>query len=372
LRKNLGHIREFDGMRAIAAFWVFLVHISIGPTLATGAAEHSGLSFGWKAFLWLCAGGSYGVDIFFVLSGFLITGLLIADRESSNYFHNFYWRRVLRIQPVYLLSLLLTWFLMPGSHGSILLALLFIVNFSDRFHLPDIGPPWTLAIEEQFYLVWPLVVRRVSVRTLYSVSLATMLGSFGFRTIFFLITGHTNIRFTWNQLDGLAFGALLACQWIAPEEQPAYLRPWLDAINSSVARWVGCVLAAILVSPVTLPSRLCYPAIIVVNFMAYRFIRFVLMHPSSWRLAWLRYRPLRFFGDISYAFYMFHGAVMTLWDNHIGIPKLHFLPFFSRFLCVFTITVLVCLLVRHLIELPTQRLRRFVLRPSKPVDVPVG
>ena len=100
------------------------------------------------------------------LSGFLITSLLIKDRESAAYYHDFYWKRALRILPVYLLCLAGVLLFVPGSARFALLALLFVANFARVFHVQPEGPFWSLAIEEQFYIFWPTLVRRRSVEAI--------------------------------------------------------------------------------------------------------------------------------------------------------------------------------------------------------------
>src|SRR5271154_492229 len=157
---HLHHIRELDGVRGIAALMVFFHHVcfaSLSPV-------------GWNQpvhFLWTISSmGDSGVDLFFVLSGFLITSLLLPARESPAYYHDFYWKRALRILPLYILCMLGVLFFVSGSRGYVILCALFLSNFAWLFHVETAGPFWTLAIEEQFYLIWPTVVRRRSVAEL--------------------------------------------------------------------------------------------------------------------------------------------------------------------------------------------------------------
>jgi peptidoglycan/LPS O-acetylase OafA/YrhL len=174
MKESLRHSKELDGLRGCASLSVLVLHLVITVTIPLRAV---GLSNGWRLADQLAGLGSLGVDVFFVLSGFLITSLLLADRGEPAYYRNFYWKRILRIQPVYLLHLIAVWFLLPGSHGYVVLALLFIVNFDDYFRVVDVGPAWTLAIEEQFYLVWPQVVGRLSIRNIYRVGIGVLLFS---------------------------------------------------------------------------------------------------------------------------------------------------------------------------------------------------
>src|SRR5271154_6846259 len=154
------HLREMDGVGGLAALMVFFHHVCF-TSIPAGA-----WSLPVRLLRTLSAQGSYGVDLFFVLSGFLITSLLLEARARPAYYHDFYWKRALRILPLYILCMLGVLFFVPGSRGYVILCALFISNFAWLFHVETAGPFWTLAIEEQFYLIWPTVVRRRSVAEL--------------------------------------------------------------------------------------------------------------------------------------------------------------------------------------------------------------
>jgi peptidoglycan/LPS O-acetylase OafA/YrhL len=158
--RRLVHIRELDGLRGIAAIMVFFHHVcftSINPDV-----WGPGVRFIYS----LSSQGFAGVDVFFVLSGFLITSLLVEDRSDPAYYQNFYWKRALRILPLYAICLLAVYTFSPNTGGYVLLSALFISNFAHLFNIASDGPFWTLAIEEQFYLLWPTVVRRRSIAQL--------------------------------------------------------------------------------------------------------------------------------------------------------------------------------------------------------------
>jgi peptidoglycan/LPS O-acetylase OafA/YrhL len=114
--------------------------------------------------------GWLGVDVFFVLSGFLITGILLDTRERPGYFRNFYARRFLRIIPLYYLVICITWFLYDRQFNSYFLSsFVFLSNFYYLLGIPMPHGPgvyWSLAIEEHFYLFWPVLVRFLSRRML--------------------------------------------------------------------------------------------------------------------------------------------------------------------------------------------------------------
>ncbi|MEO6597931.1 MAG: acyltransferase [Planctomycetota bacterium] len=143
------HIPVLDGLRAIAVLLVMWVHI---PADVAGYPE-------WlKAGVWLIGPGGLGVEIFFVLSGFLITRILIAERKQGLPVRWFLLRRLLRIFPIYYLLLLAMLLVRPAAE--IGWCALYLYNVKSIFW-PEGGPlehTWSLCIEEHFYLLWPIVV----------------------------------------------------------------------------------------------------------------------------------------------------------------------------------------------------------------------
>jgi peptidoglycan/LPS O-acetylase OafA/YrhL len=155
------HFPDLDGLRAIAAFAVILYHIGGWVVFPSTIA--------WERTLYLLSfaehGGELGVLFFFVLSGFLITYLMLVERERTGRLHigRFYLRRVLRIWPLYFLTLLVGFAICPSGPDAAATPLMyaaFLTNFDHILHGdPDCGPlgiQWSIAVEEQFYLLWPL------------------------------------------------------------------------------------------------------------------------------------------------------------------------------------------------------------------------
>jgi peptidoglycan/LPS O-acetylase OafA/YrhL len=202
-------IRQLDAVRGLAVIMVFVHNTDIYPSLHLGLFA----SDGWM-----------GVDLFFVLSGLLITGILVDTRKSQGYFRNFYARRCLRIWPLYYSAIIFTFVIVPflrpsqvetvfGARSSPWWAFpLFVQNF--LVPIPTkatglLGVTWSLAVEEQFYLVWPLVVRFCNEAQLRKIALGTICISPALR--FYLYLHGVNIYSnTFCRLDGLMAGALLA------------------------------------------------------------------------------------------------------------------------------------------------------------------
>ena len=147
-------IPELDGLRGLAVLMVMAYHAFAYEMVRE---QWGGLA---RALVWVTNLGWLGVDLFFVLSGFLITGVLLRTRQDARYLSNFYWRRALRILPLYFFVLLVIGLFYAHAGQFVLLSALFLVNWASLFGVPLIyGPLWSLAVEEHFYLFWPWVVR---------------------------------------------------------------------------------------------------------------------------------------------------------------------------------------------------------------------
>jgi peptidoglycan/LPS O-acetylase OafA/YrhL len=368
--RRLVHIRELDGVRGLAAIMVFFHHVcytSIEPT-------------GWNAPVRLLRtisiSGMYGVDLFFVLSGFLITSLLIDARRDRSYYHDFYWKRALRILPLYTLCLLGVLLFIPGSRGYVLLSALFVSNFAWLFHIQGVGPFWTLAIEEQFYLLWPTVVRRRSVAQLRRWALSIGATAVLLRFIA-AIFGHHDYDFTFFHCDGLAFGAFLACWFSSRGTNADSSARESRAIASGL--FLGILFIVLSFGTAETQTRSAAFAaafrLTGVTLVCGCIVAFLISHTGRRGLSFLRSRILTFFGLISYAMYMTHIYVMYAYDHLRGTLTVgDYSSYVLRFLAIFGITIALCLLTRYLVELPAMSLRKYVLAkpaPANPADPPL-
>ncbi len=202
---ELPHVPELDGVRALALWGVLVAHLLIDaaidglPVPLRVAIDHA----------WL------GVDLFFVLSGFLITGVLLRAKRLGprEYFRRFYIRRTARIWPLYFLVLGILFALNHHGYGRYFaLTVLMLPNLAAYLGLPILpgaGPYWSLGVEEQFYLIWPWIVLLGGRRTIVVAGIVTIAAAPLLRAL-----TPAAIEATWCRADGLALGSLLAI-WYA-------------------------------------------------------------------------------------------------------------------------------------------------------------
>jgi peptidoglycan/LPS O-acetylase OafA/YrhL len=162
------HMPELDVLRGCAILAVLFYH---GLYWSNATSSNKVLSL----FIQTTVVGWLGVNLFFVLSGFLITGILIDSKGRPSFYRKFYLRRALRILPAYLALIVVLLLVRWLSPGSATLSVLFLANCGflfSFFQVGSYGPLWSLSVEEQFYLVWPTIVGRVSARVLLIIAMA--------------------------------------------------------------------------------------------------------------------------------------------------------------------------------------------------------
>jgi len=295
------HIPQLDVLRGIAVLMVMFSHVSGDvPSLHLNSV----FRYGWT-----------GVDLFFVLSGFLITGILLRTKRLPGYFSNFYVRRILRIWPLYFCLVAFGFLVVPIVQPQLRPTifeqchpwqsyLVFLQNLlvplSGKFGPLEIT--WSLCVEEQFYLLWPIVVLLCSPRSLSKFAIAAFLVSLGLR---FASAYHwLEIDFYHNtlcRLDGLSMGSLAAI--VLPNLKETIVRrysPWMA--GAATLGLVACVPLG--VSKWALPGSvsLLFVAVMCLSIMCRNF-------PEA--------RFLAFTGRISYGLYLLHAlAYDVVRDSH--------------------------------------------------------
>jgi peptidoglycan/LPS O-acetylase OafA/YrhL len=369
-------IPALDGVRGIAILLVLWFHFMPDIALPLRALE------------WLrktSTAGWIGVDLFFALSGFLITRVLLEAKSSNHYYRNFFARRILRIFPLYYASLGFVLLIVPALgilqkddvsklNNAAVWLWTYCANIGWMLQVPirtawptelfDLRHFWSLAVEEHFYLVWPFVVARTNIRQLKMVCCLLFLLSFSGRLIWvLLITNETAIvNQTLFRLDGLAAGALVAV--IFAEGNWRWLIPW--------AKIAICLLSlpliAFFLSHGGLWDGNWFIRTFGISFLAIIFAACIMLcletkrHDLVARV--LTSRLLGFFGKYSYGIYVIHGIIgaplnqalpVEAWLADFG-PVLTIVAVISSKLAASSI---LALLSWHLMEKQIMRLKRY-------------
>jgi peptidoglycan/LPS O-acetylase OafA/YrhL len=299
---------ELDTLRGVAILGVLFLHGFFWP--------YSRLHFGPWATLWLniTQPGWLGVNLFFVLSGFLITGILIDSAARPDYYRRFYTRRALRILPAYYGLLIVLWFLGQARGAYIGLGFLYLANVTEFFGVGQAyGPLWSLAVEEHFYLLWPTAVRRLSLPRVGRLAGAIVVGVSILRAVGFLLGDTAGLSsYTWYVADGLACGALIAVLLRYPVSRQRVTRVAVGLILGTIVLGGLGMPFGILTRNRLLGAALQYTAISVL-FSGVLLLLLVLGTGPYARIT--HNKTLRFFGYISYGLYLVHLMVFRLYDQ---------------------------------------------------------
>ena len=371
------HYPGLDGLRAIAVFMVFLQHY----------ASQYAFIFGW---------GWAGVDVFFVLSGFLITGILYDSQNQPFRYRDFYIRRTLRIFPLYYavwLAILLAaplvhwewnwrWMLWPAYLGNYA-RFLFLHQtgnpyrfdrltcgplvqqwFGSPMHL-YIGHFWSLCVEEQFYLVWPLVVYSVRKReTLMKICIGVIIAGPLFRWWLTTILSSQMLsmellyRSMPTRIDALLLGGLIALCMRGPQKE--WLHRWKHALlGTSAALLVVVYLLAVKVWKLPYEgSTTNWVGIFgftLIDLFAGALI-LETIHPGSWWSRMLSRKHLRNLGVISYGFYVYHDLLHDLY-SYVAHRFFHACAASMTILVAFFASWLIAWLSYRILEFPILKLK---------------
>jgi polysaccharide chain length determinant protein (PEP-CTERM system associated) len=320
-----GHLPALDGVRGLAVLAVLSFHF-VAQTTATSAAEAAAVA--------VFSYGLLGVELFFVLSGFLITGILYDSRAEPGYYRTFYMRRVLRIFPLYYAVLAVVFLvlpLLPALHGSEIARLrehqawawLYAVNvylaLQGAWSLSYLQHLWSLAVEEHFYLLWPVVVRLLGgrPRALLGACLGLALGAFASRTAAALLGANAvaTAVLTPFHADALCLGAFFAV-WLRQPGGEAAVRRVLRPLGLAAAAWLAADLTW---------QRLGAPGLELARAARGGLFRLgctllllavLLAPPSSWLGRGFRSRPLAALGQHSYGIYVYHHFLSYYFVSH--------------------------------------------------------
>ena len=349
---------DVQGLRAIAILLVILFHAGI-----------PGVS-----------GGYIGVDVFFVISGFVITGVLLRERteRNSTSLQRFYARRVRRILPAATLVIIVTvvaafHFLGPLTGHETAIdgqwAAVFLANFhfaaSQTNYLASQQPPsalqnyWSLAVEEQFYIVYPTVflvtagvLRRSPLRHRLAVVLIVIIAASYAYSIVFTATNAASAFFSpLTRAWELALGGLIAVSGHNLRRIP---QAW-----AALASWLG--LGAIVIASVTLTSATVYPgAVVAVPVVGAAFVIAAGVAEPAWGVErLLRQQPFQLLGLISFSLYLWHWPILVIAAQYRGTTSL---PVWDNVLLLF-VAVAAAAATYRLLENPVRHAKSLVGRP---------
>jgi peptidoglycan/LPS O-acetylase OafA/YrhL len=342
-------IPELDGIRALAIWLVLIFH-----AVATPAATRVGATLtGWHAALWQAIDhGWLGVDLFFVLSGFLITGILLDAKPRADYYRGFYARRARRILPVLLVVLGVFALIYRGPAAYFGLALVFCANLTSLLGVatpPGLGPLWSLAVEEQFYLFWPWLARAFPMRGLSVLAGLIVLCE---PLVRFAFGAPEQIYYTWFRCDGLALGALLAL-WVRSRGCNAQRSLRLALVAGIAAVLLGCAESLVRSAAFSAAVRTSEAGLVFASLLLVAYT----LRGSRWT-AILRSPAAGYFAATSYCVYVIHAPIFGALDA-LGLTRAGN-PFISAaWRAVFGLPLVFGLatLSRHFLEEPFLRLK---------------
>ncbi len=299
--------KSLDGLRGLAVLMVLLYH-------------HAVLNMGWT-----------GVDLFFVLSGYLITTILRRTRDDKCFWGEFWSKRVTRILPPLLLLICASAILTRDV--SFPQAIAYLLSFGDilayvRTNVEPVRLLWSLAVEEHFYIVWPFAVRYLSRRSLVVILISTLIAEPILRAAASLFSHDWTFVYFLSpfRLDGLTCGALLAVGF-----ERSAIRSFVGRWSVSVGVGTMAVWSALRLTfgvsftragDSVLYNSTCYS---LTALLALCLIAYVLTHPSSFISNVFAFPPLVFLGSISYGLYLYQMLMKELMVRHTHLAGIRLL-----------------------------------------------
>ncbi len=335
-----GRVLELDALRGLACMVIVFHHFK--PHL---------LPFGWAA-----------VDLFFILSGYLITAIIIRHAGEKRFLLNFYVRRGLRIWPVYYLTVLTIaaaapW--LPRYYNFD--GLPYLLTYTQEFGLhwgsrvpifsEYTAHMWSLAIEEQYYLIWPALICLVGRRGVVPLALAVVVAAVWARS------SGMYWRILLTRADGLALGAILAALFASRE---AIRSHWAVPRVLTILGLASLGYLTVLIASGGMPRPEAPPwpglSMLVINILGASIIGLVVYHRGKPGLRVLRRPRLVWVGQLSYGIYVYHYILMLMSDDIAQALGKGGRPFWRETLTVAVIFGLAALSWRF-VELPLLRLK---------------
>ncbi len=361
--QQTSYLPSLDGWRAIAILIVVLYHGSDAIRVALG---HPAIGVQGPLVMW----GDFGVEIFFALSGLLITSRMLDEEQKTGSMdlYTFYVRRVFRILPASLTFLLVVFVLgrlglVEFKLGAWLGALLFFINFMPASQVVwSVGHFWSLSVEEHFYAFWPAAFKFLRPKTRLLAAIAAVFALTIWRLINVKFSGQAiafHIRYFDHQgrtdfrLDGIVFGAIAAL----------LVKKYPERMRRALSIRTGAILLLIAVSTMTLHVnwRIVQMLIIYRKAAVPLVLVSTVLHCEGAVKTFFEDARLRWLGKISYSLYLWQQIFLVLIPGATSYPLLRQFPI--NFACA-----LVCAIGSHyLIEKPLIRIGHRLDPPSQPL-----
>ncbi|MGX9393853.1 acyltransferase family protein [Nitrobacteraceae bacterium UC4446_H13] len=355
-------IKELDGIRGVAVLMVLVWHFVGCMTVPA----NGGLDFALYA---TTIFGRTGVDLFFVLSGFLIIGILVDNREAANFFRAFYIRRIARIFPAYFLLIVVYWVCVvaigpsPAFNASYGLAIhlgaqvTFLYNWlmaiANGAVSSGFSVTWSIAIEEQFYLIAPLCIWLTPRKHLIKLLLGGAALAIGLRAAFYAIGPKYSLApyiLPFTRMDCLCAGGLLALAWRTPAAF-AIIKKIAPATLAILSMLV--VLLVFCITTGNTSAHMYYWGHTTLSAFYFFVLLLVLVCPPRQ----LRNPILTSVGSISYGLYLFHPLFISLIFQVADRPER--VSRFSDALLAFGAlisSIIFCIVIYFVLERPIRRL----------------
>ena len=347
------YIKQLDSIRGIAVLLVILSH--------------------WVPISFFQAGAFIGVNTFFVLSGFLITNILLHNKDRAEALNhskvlvlkNFFFRRALRIFPIYFLVVFTLYLLGEGRIHNINAEIGYLLSFTINFHFASLkyfgdftAHLWSLAVEEQFYLVWPWLALCLP-RKYLPVAIGLFILT-GFTSQLF-IKDHFDYLTTYSCLDAFGLGALLSWVYVYYLH---HLKKTFRVFSVLVIVYVSFTILYLLNLLPILPPTRTLVSLLAVWLIAYIMVKLQANKNHKFTFL-LNNTKLIFLGKISYGVYLYHFYIPYLGIRLVnGLQKL--LPAFLQpysfifiGIGIFSLIIIFSWLSWRFIEMPIMRLKKY-------------
>ena len=368
-KKPQQYFESLEGIRGYAFLAVFFIHYNLvtdRPASILRSPAYMALNLGW-----------FLVPIFFVLSGFLITRILLATKNREGFFRVFYLRRAIRVLPLYytVVGVIVLAGILSHVHFGLkhVAYLVYLQNFTQARISPwiDVSHFWSLAIEEQFYLLWPLAVwfcrsEKSLMRLSYALVAACTLFRIGW-PLWHISSMHA-YHITPNRVDGILLGCALAVHYNQTKHWDRYVR----FAQISIPVTFAALIAVLFIKGSTLPQMnytgiaFCIPAM---NLLGLAFVILALT-PGNIVARVCSGKRICSFGQLTYGLYLLHETysplfvlkLMPVLARHMG----HYTAQFLTSLIALAITIALAWLANRCIELPMASLKdKFKYGPKR-------